>query len=152
MANEQGQRLDFSPSIGTWASRSVTVGGEVHYAHEVNYFIWGAIHAMEAKKGGRATKSGARNWVWSYRRLALGDASQMYQGTGNDGSVAGRMAWSDAGWDYVMTGQFTPPSEFSLNSAEPNTGDFPSFTMFDVHMGSSGQYWLNYNDLQPFAM
>ena len=42
--SEQGQFESDGPNY--WVPRSVTVDGNVHLAHEVNYFFYGYLHGM----------------------------------------------------------------------------------------------------------
>lgn len=114
------QRGRFAGGISDWAPRSVTVQGKVYYAHEVNYFIWGVAHAMAAKRntqhGNEITREAMVNWVLRYRTYT----DWAWMPKPNDGTKHGRAAWAEAGWDYVQTGIFNPPSKFYLPNATPN--------------------------------
>ena len=81
-----------------WAPRSVSVDGNVYYAHEVNYFIWGFMNAEASKNGDTISKDATLLQIWNYRFIA--DA---FYGTCtlNDGTKTGRSAWAAAGWDYL---------------------------------------------------
>jgi hypothetical protein len=115
--DEHEQRLSFAQSAD-WAPRSVTVDQNVYYAHEVNYFLWGAAHALAGEKTTshalELTKEAMIEWVFRYRESG---ADAAYLPRANDGSKQGRAAWAAAGWDYIKTGVFAPPLEFKLPNA-----------------------------------
>jgi hypothetical protein len=111
-----------------WASRTVSVDNEVHYGHEVNYFFWGVLNAT-AKKNGHSTSKQSMMTLASLWRRVAGDA--IYSGIDykeHDGTLSGRIAWAEAGWDFIESGGFQSPSDVqipnAIASATPYNGHF----------------------------
>jgi hypothetical protein len=119
-ANIYSQQLEFSGGTTNWAPRSVSVDGNVYYAHEVNYFFWGYMNAEANKKGDSITETRMLEWVAAYRGTA-GPIYANMPGAFHDGSLYGRAAWAQAGWNYSMTGTFKPPTVVALPNATPQT-------------------------------
>ncbi|HBJ33986.1 MAG TPA: hypothetical protein DDZ51_04315 [Planctomycetaceae bacterium] len=130
-----GQRDAFARGAADWAPRSVTVDNNVYYAHEVNYFIWGAAHAMAAKKGTEhgdsLTKGSMSRWILNYRF----HTDVAYLNKPNDGTMFGRSAWAIAGWDYIETGVFRAPTDYRLPNASPNEIDVFLENEMSVQLG-----------------
>lgn len=126
---ESDQRKQFG--VFGWAPRTVSVGNEVHYGHEVNYFFWGVLNATAKKNGHSASKGTMMSLVSAWRRIA-GDL--IYSGIDykeHDGTLSGRIAWAEAGWDFIETGKFLTPSDVQISgataSANPYVGHFQVF-------------------------
>jgi len=130
------QQAAFAADVADWAPRSVTVDRNVYYAHEVNYFFWGVAHALAAQRqtshARSLTKEKMLGWVMAYRQYA-GDAANI--ATAHDGSKYGRAAWAAAGWDYIVTGSLSPPTDYRLPNATAN-GDVYIRPHFEVQYGS----------------
>ena len=107
----------------------------MYYAHEVNYFLWGVSHALASEKGtehgNSITRDSTEAWVLRYRG-SLGGA---YFNKPYDGTAAGRAAWATAGWDYIKTGVFNPPTEFELPGASPNRSDTFNKSRMTIQLG-----------------
>ncbi|MGL4421820.1 MAG: hypothetical protein ACRCZF_14220, partial [Gemmataceae bacterium] len=120
------QRMEFSGGTANWAPRSVSVDGNVYYAHEVNYFFWGYMNAEANKKGASITETGMIEWVAAYRG-STGPVYANLPGAVHDGSLYGRAAWAQAGWNYSMTRTFNPPTVVSLPNATPSNAAYSGY-------------------------
>ncbi|MEQ1903299.1 MAG: hypothetical protein ABL888_03850 [Pirellulaceae bacterium] len=91
-------------------------------SHEVNYFFWGVMCAVASKNGQtNVTRNGMVSRIYLYRRL-LGDPA--YSRGEYGGTIAGRVAWAEAGWDYVENGTFNSPSNERIKHAVPTNRDY----------------------------
>jgi hypothetical protein len=126
------QRRHFG--VADWAPRTVTVDGNVYYAHEVNYFFWGFMNAQANKKGARASKEMMVEWIYYYRFAA----DPAYCFTEHDGTKAGRAAWARAGWDYAMTGELKAPTAIRLPGASATEAEYAGFLGFGTFQVTVG--------------
>jgi hypothetical protein len=124
-----GQKAQFG--VENWAPRTVSVGKEVHYAHEVNYFFWGALNATASKNGHGNTRSNMMNWVTAYRRFVGDVLYSFWDKKEHDGTLAGRVRWAEAGWDYIKESAFESPSDVKISGAEATATEYTgSFSVF----------------------
>jgi hypothetical protein len=99
---------DFS-SGPDWIPRSVSVSGNVHLAHEINYFFYGYLHGLASKQDGIGLSiQRVRHQIAVYRPFGyvLFNALERRQ---FDGSTAGRIAWATAGYASAQNEQFITP-------------------------------------------
>lgn len=131
--DQVGQEREFG-DVADWAARTVTVDGNVYYGHEVNYFMWGAMNAVAEENGATTSQARTEAAVALYRMYKAFD----FKDREHDGMSAARVAWAIAGWDYVKTGVFTPPVDYSIPNATASQltyGGFMGTDTFQVDVG-----------------
>lgn len=111
-------------------ARTLSYGRNVYLQTEVNYVLWGAINALAYRDrvafmhpvfgthdGGKQSMG---DIVVLYR---AGPVGVSYSTTRSfDGTLAGRRAWAETGWNYVANKFFMPPMETRLPLMEPARG------------------------------
>ncbi len=107
--------------------RSVTVCKRVYYAHEVNYYLWGILNGYAYKDGiANTSLSRTLDWVRAYRPAG----AAVYWRRPHDGTISGRVAWAETGWNMAVYGIFSPPVNENLSRATPNpTPRYGTWTM-----------------------
>ncbi|MBX3420674.1 MAG: RHS repeat-associated core domain-containing protein [Pirellulaceae bacterium] len=111
------------------ATRTLSYGRNVYLQTEVNYVLWGTINALAYRD--RITYTHPLTGVRDGGIQSMGDSVALYRAvlgvwfsTRNqyDGTLAGRRAWAETGWNYVTHKFFMPPIETRLPLMEPQTG------------------------------
>jgi RHS repeat-associated protein len=129
-------------SLG-FCPNTVTISGEVYYAEEVNYFLWGLINRLAYDDGIRTIDTNrfcTIYIVFQYRTV-------LYPFTAGSGATLGRMAWTTAGWDAGADGTIIYPDYIALPNATPNDilyTDFMTYNVGDAPMGLGVQGNVKY--------
>jgi len=115
---------------------TVTVSGNVYYAEEVNYILWGMINRLAYDDNIRVSDTcriSTLGIVTSYRTV-------FYPSRWARGSNTARMAWSCAGWDAGGAGTIIFPDYCRLPKATPNNQ--PYLGILRYYIGDQGEYGI----------